>query len=322
MSMLFFADIVLANNGPHQGPIFPENTDACASCHRAHSALGIYLLAEGTTVYDFCTSCHNGSGANTNVVQGIFEGTVTDFGTHVDGVPGNGLNAGGYINVFSYTGRENRNTGWAPVTSRHNIVGLDTDSSYTAWGGGNVGPGTQIALDCTYCHNPHGSQNPDGTDRHRLLRNVVNGVPVGAIRNNEGGEHDYTALRYRDGFAGFCSACHTQYILKTSFYDAGDGKNLRRRIRHSVPQYLSRGDIRTGNGRPIAQNLNEHIQLPVEQQGYSAQIIGSNAVTCPTCHQVHGTNVVSSDTAKVAPANSTTLMRLKNRGVCQNCHQR
>lgn len=322
IALAFFANIALAKNGPHIGPIFPENTDACASCHRAHSADGIYLLAEGITVYDFCTSCHNGLGANTNVVQGRFEGTVTSFDTHTDGTPGNGLNAGGYINTYSYTGRENRTTGWGPVTSRHNIIGLDTDSYYVAWGGGVVGPGTQIALDCTNCHNPHGSENPDGTERHRILRNVVNGVNVGAIRNHEGDEHNYTAIKYRDGFAFFCSACHTQYKEKATYYDAGDGKGFKRRVRHTVPQYLERGNIRTGNGKSIAENLNEHVQLPVEQRSYTAQITGDNAVTCPTCHQVHGTNVQSSERSKVAPANSTTLMRLVNRGTCQNCHQR
>lgn len=322
LGLAFFSNTALAKSGPHIGPIFPENTDACASCHRIHTASGVYLLAEGTTIFGFCTSCHNGSGANTNVLQGRFEGTVTDFDTHTEGVPGNGLNAGGYIYAYSYTGRNSRTSGWAQVTSRHNINGLDTDTYYIAWGGGSVGPGFQIALDCTSCHNPHGTENADGSERYRILRNEVNGVDVATIKAHEEISHNYTSISYRDGIAGFCIACHTQYIKKSSYYDAGDGQGLQIRVRHSVPMYISRGDVRTGNQKTIAQNLNEHIQLPLEQTVFSDQASGDNRLTCLTCHQVHGTNVDNSENAKVAPANSTTLLRLKNRGVCQNCHQR
>lgn len=314
---------VTAKNGPHVGPDFPNNTDACAGCHRTHTALGIYLLAEGTTVYGFCTSCHNGTGANTNVVDGRFEGTVTDYGTQGDGTPGNGLNGGGFLNAFAYTGHSSRNTGWRSISSRHRMNGLDIETSFIAWGGGVTGPGTEMPLDCTSCHNPHGTENPDGSERYRILQNSVNGTEVGLIRAHETAGKDYTSNRYRDGFSSFCSACHTQYILKVSWYDAGDNKGGKVRFRHTVPSPLLIGDRKTGNAKTIAENLNEHIQLPLEQtDSYSSSARGSDILNCLTCHQVHGSSIDISSSAKVKPANSSTLLRLENRGVCQDCHQR
>lgn len=315
--------IAFAKAGPHQGPFFPENTDACANCHRMHTALGTYLITE-TSVFAFCTSCHNGTGANTNVIAGIFEGTVEGFNTHNHGEAGEGLNAGGFLNAFYYTGRSTRNTEWKATTSRHRINGLDNDGTFTAWGGGLLGPGTEMNLDCISCHNPHGTENSDGSDRYRILRNTVNGKVVGTIKSHESdhGATDYTKIQHKEGIVELCSACHTQYDNKSSWYDAGDGQGFTKRVRHTVPTPISNGDIRTGNGRPIAENLNNNIQVPVEQDTYTSQIKGSDSLTCLTCHQVHGTSSEVSDRAKVAPANSSTLLRLSGRRVCQNCHQR
>ncbi len=62
--------------GPHQGP-YPPTTDACASCHRSHTARRAYLLIGGgggggranpaivpmSSDEQFCYTCHNGTGA-------------------------------------------------------------------------------------------------------------------------------------------------------------------------------------------------------------------------------------------------------------------
>ena len=63
--------------GPHQGP-YPPTTDACASCHRSHTARRAYLLITGggggggrvnpaivpmSSDEQFCYTCHNGTGA-------------------------------------------------------------------------------------------------------------------------------------------------------------------------------------------------------------------------------------------------------------------
>src|SRR5512139_3530393 len=59
-----------ADNGPHGG--FTATTDACAGCHRVHSAQygGNALLK--TDPESLCMGCHDGSGAATNVEDGVY----------------------------------------------------------------------------------------------------------------------------------------------------------------------------------------------------------------------------------------------------------
>ncbi|TET54170.1 MAG: hypothetical protein E3J54_02660 [Actinobacteria bacterium] len=312
-----------AKNGPHIGPEFPENTDACAQCHRTHTAPGLFLLAEGLSVYDFCVSCHDGTGANTNVVDGRFEGTITDYGTQNDGTPGTGLNAGGFINAFKYTGRSERSSSWSGITSRHRMNGLDNELSFIAWGGGGSGPGTEMVLDCVSCHNPHGTENVNGSERYRILQNDINGDGIDTIlASNESDGKDYTSVRHRLGLSFFCSECHTQHTDKASMYASGDGKGRVERIRHTVPTPVLNGDKRTGNNKPMNVNLNTHVQLPIAQKTYTSYVKGADNMSCLTCHQVHGTTSEVSESAKISPTKDSALLRLKNRGVCQDCHQR
>lgn len=319
-------NVALAKNGPHAGPGMPQDTDACAGCHRAHTGTVAGLLKEGENVYSFCSSCHNGTGANANVLSGTFEGdqdiVYNGHNSRTDGEAGKGLNSGGFLQAAVYSGRSSRGN-FADITSRHNLEGLDGSGPWTAWGGGTDGPGTSITLKCTSCHDPHGTENSDGSERYRVLLNSVNGTAVGLIKSNEGATKDYTKDQYNTGTAAFCAACHTQYLGNPiTPYDAGDGKGTVTRYRHKVNVPLSNGDLKTGNGKPIAQNLNEHTPLPVEQSSFSATISGSDILVCLSCHQAHGTRATVSASATVAPANSSTLLRLNNRGVCQDCHQK
>src|SRR5512140_72423 len=69
------ATIALADNGPHGR--FNGSTEACASCHRAHQAVSTEgMLLATADVYSLCTSCHDGTGAITNVVDGYYEATT------------------------------------------------------------------------------------------------------------------------------------------------------------------------------------------------------------------------------------------------------
>lgn len=100
------ATTVTADNGPHGG--FNGSTDACASCHRAHSAQsadGFLLVA--SDIYSLCTSCHDGTGAYTNVVDGYYDTSAGDPGKAAfpggQGDAGHGLFGGGFVNARMLT---------------------------------------------------------------------------------------------------------------------------------------------------------------------------------------------------------------------------
>lgn len=142
---------VSANNGPHGG--YTLTTSACAGCHRAHTAISDSLLVEEDT-YALCTSCHGGT-VQTNVLNGTRTG---------DGAR---LNGGGFETL-----------GGIAVTSTHGVEGLGGGTGVgTAWGSqdgvGDGGVGVTGTLECTSCHNPHGSTN------YRILKDTNNGYPYG-----------------------------------------------------------------------------------------------------------------------------------------------
>lgn len=130
------ATIALADNGPHGG--FNGSTDACASCHRAHSAVsadGMLLVA--SDIYTLCTSCHDGTGAYTNVVDGYYDTTTpADPGKAAFaggwGDSGVGLFAGGFVNTRMLTdyGNASNEGGLASVTTN---AAADQNASLTSW---------------------------------------------------------------------------------------------------------------------------------------------------------------------------------------------
>lgn len=398
--LLLTPGIALANFGIHGG--YEMETDACAGCHRAHTAASsitwtdsagdsqsALLISTADEAFEFCFTCHgsDASGAATNVDDGFYESD--EYGT-----PGADLNGGG----FGHTS--------GGFSSTHTFNG----SSWGAWGGGatgldgviQLGYGTwqydlddvnyvpQIVMSCSSCHDVHGSAN------YRLLKDVVNGVRVGGyddsgdpqnpdptpfVISNEPGYptdgwrlHDlgaaqiagytpnYTEPMYAKapggdvakGISGWCIACHTQYMVNdgsTSIttpatlppvqggeyftgvvdpdgaYDANDGFGFVTRHRHPVNTEL---DTFLGPRALIEPTL------PVATA--STDTTWTDAwVDCLTCHVSHGTKTTMSGFANVAdstdpvadsgsggvdPANSSALLRLNDRGVCQDCHNK
>lgn len=169
--------VAMANFAIHGG--YTMETDACAGCHRAHtaassitwsvgSASGSALLnSTASEIYEFCYTCHDAVslGADTNVETGIYEGT--DYGTQFET-----LNGGGFDSTI--------------FTAQH----MYTGSSWFAYGGGvttdlvgNVGDNTAPSLEmsCSSCHDVHGSSN------YRILKDLVAGRNVGGYDPTEPG---------------------------------------------------------------------------------------------------------------------------------------
>ncbi len=265
MFLVAVPGVAMANYSIHGG--YAMNTDACAGCHRAHTAVSPITWSNtvGGTTYtgsallmsfapstdDFCYTCHGVGvlGANTNVEDGVYDGTDS---TGVN-IAGRDLNGGGFSpSRFSNT---------------HNPI---ADAWY-AYGGGTTGlhaddpndpsglllgasGGIYVDVSCSVCHDVHGSSN------YRLLKDSVNGVTVGGYaadgtpqpyvisaeigypvegwRLGTAGaaqmaayQPNYTSPRYAKapgsdpakGISAWCATCHTQYVVETSSYAANDG---------------------------------------------------------------------------------------------------
>ena len=71
-----FAGVAMADNGPHGS--FTATTDACASCHRVHTAQYGSNSLLVMNPESLCLSCHDGTGAGTNVEDGVYMQSGSD----------------------------------------------------------------------------------------------------------------------------------------------------------------------------------------------------------------------------------------------------
>jgi len=310
--VLLFAmvGIASANGGPHGG--YTATTDACAGCHRAHTASGAKLLVASDTTA-LCITCHgaSGNGADTNVEDGYFVATrsASTIGeantTNSNGV----LLGGGFTN---YKG--------AAVTSKHDVGIGGATAGTDAWGNGvNRGVAAAMSggasLSCASCHDPHGSPN------YRIIKETVNGNAVTVAQVDEGSANkDYDTEQWGDGQSNVCAACHSAYHVQS----AGSG---------SDSAVAANGGYAHRVGMPwnyLGVNVNP------ETTGYTdgnsvtvtvplATTAGGDTVECQTCHLPHGTSAAMTgfaNGANSATTNDSALLRLDNRGVCEACHQK
>ncbi len=356
LAVLVFAltpGVATANFGPHGG--YSMDTDSCAGCHRAHTAAsGItwtrsdntqgsaLLMSTASEVYQFCYTCHDsvGLGADTNVEEGVYEGTLAGNTT------GGRLNAGGF------------DAGMFPTSHMY------TGASWFAYGGatdagllGNLGDGDpQIVMSCTSCHDVHGSSN------YRLLKDRVNGRTVGGYDPAAAGftpenpmptpwvvsaepgypamgwllhepgaaqmaayQPNYTTpmhakapgLNTARGISGWCSACHIQYMQPTgAVFDTsltpGEGGT------ETLVVDTARGyDSNDGFGaavrhrHPINVDLAGYLgprPINVNAPGLALSHDPGNAgvneasdwMSCLTCHVAHGSSSEMTGYANVA----------------------
>lgn len=182
-AMVLTPGVAFANYSVHGS--YTMSTDACAGCHRAHTAASsitwtktdgstggsALLLGTASTIDAFCYTCHGTAmlGADTNVFDGVYE---ADDGVAADDTLnsfGQDLNGGGFDPAMFPTQHYPNNTTWV------------------AYGGGTTGRdstgliitgGEQVVIGCSVCHDTHGSSN------YRLLKDVVNGVTVGGYTDS------------------------------------------------------------------------------------------------------------------------------------------
>lgn len=272
------------------------------------------------------------------------------------------LNGGGFMYVDSKA-----------ITSRHNADPADDmrrpwgfNGSGTGSGGTSSNTGQNNAtmanpLQCTSCHNPHGTTN------YRLLKESVNGNTVnvkawynGAATVNEGArglESGAPADKYTQNYYGsagtggaptattgslssLCGACHTAYPSAgaSSGYTAGGVTHYRHKTEMPFTDW-SNPDTARVSSNPETSPITGFPALRLASMS-GAGAGSNNVVTCLTCHRVHGTSTTMSGYAlKISggglgdadltpsqaptydPSSTSTLLYTNNRGMCQACHQ-
>ncbi len=319
--------IVHADNGPHGG--YTATTDACAGCHRTHTASGPNLLL-APSITELCYTCHGSAstGADTNVANGIYLDRDATPGEG-DGEVNRGLKGGGFVSA-------RMDTDWdgvanaAPVTSSHIL-----DGSGTAWGGGDVGsgPGPTLTLSCVSCHNPHGRAGTNGAPTYRILRAIpydsgstAVDVPdvdpkaytITATDGKYFGE-DYTDVSGQDlteALANWCATCHDRYLAPAGSGSTASGDPIFS-YRHKSVGTSSCSTCHTMHGGSLPEGNGTYMH---------------RAMTCLTCHVAHGTTAtmtgwasrVSWPDGTSSPSGDarSSLLRVDNRGVCQLCHEK
>jgi predicted CXXCH cytochrome family protein len=328
--------LVSANAGPHGN--YSAITDACAGCHRAHTAPARPLLVEDEPA--LCLSCHGAAAtaANTNVEDGLYSNRsgVAGLGNY-----GDPLHGGGFVRWQSYY---SDTATLVTTTSKHAGAFTGGNTAVGSWGlltttgsitgtAGVQGASINGGFACSSCHNPHGNTN------WRMLNTNINGMTVTVMASSgiSGSppitspvSAPYTGLNhnYGSGIASFCEACHPAY--HSTRYDdvlnkhAGERESTRATTQATYATMQFTGYQGYGDTRPYP--------LPPADTNGDGNVRG---LTCLTCHTAHGTSASMTGFAALvpnspqglsypghSPTGDSALLRLPNRGVCEVCHRK
>ncbi|MBO8169845.1 MAG: cytochrome c3 family protein [Thermoanaerobacteraceae bacterium] len=117
---------------------YTKDTDACASCHATHTAVGESLL-QWYSVYDTCMACHDGTVSSTYNVQ---EGQYPDGSPLPGGMFGTGNEA--FLSNHNVTGAV---TIAAAPGGSTKATKFDDNGNPLNW---------SVEFGCESCHSPHG----------------------------------------------------------------------------------------------------------------------------------------------------------------------
>lgn len=128
--------------GPVESPHGPYAlaSDSCAGCHRAHAGQGRQLLAGGESQSVLCFSCHDGTGASSDIASEYYDPNIppddpatASFYSHSAGSPS--AHSGGMTDEFA--GVLNRHAECGDCHNPHTVSAAapaPTDSGWTASG--------------------------------------------------------------------------------------------------------------------------------------------------------------------------------------------
>ena len=286
--------------GPHGN--YTNDTASCGQCHNTHSASGGHLIANMAAgaenfVYRVCVYCHKSGGQSKyDVVNGAVSSTKTS-------------NACGFSNTYIEV------VGSTPVASKHDVAGAEGGKFWAP--GYSTQEANYLELTCASCHDPH-----SGADR--AFRSTILGVPVAPAMSMMVSSGD-ESIRYESGWNEFCGACHQDFLQTAAGagdVDSGDYSSMKR---HRVD--MNPSDYGGVNSTSWSRGFvpQPSTKLPLENNNDDGSLTQPQAVSCMTCHFGHSTTKTSNVTfsrTDGSTSNSSALLRLANRGVCQACHNK
>lgn len=315
MVLLVSAVNALALN-PHGN--YTTDTSACAMCHKTHTAQSQHLIGfvpsyTGSVTnpndnYKLCTYCHRAASAAGQSIYDEIDGRIQDGSTTSGSVWATA--AGGFEKMPTLEGPEsiiNDTTDLITTTSRHEVY--QPNNTLVSIPGNNQSTNATIELQCVSCHDPHGTTNGRqllttykrlNPDNATWTTVTVTGITIGVT--NQG--HNETT-QANDTISNFCGACHVDYMQDAagSGSTAGQSGIYSSAYRHRVADQSTSVPVTGASGY----NGSKFV-LPTSSTG---------DLVCTTCHSAHGTL-----SSSVNSGGSSSILRMDERGVCQNCHNK
>jgi len=340
--------------GPHGG--YGNTPDQCSICHRTHTAQAPKLLKQDQQA--LCYTCHGTGGANTDVKDGAgpggaglrgggFVNTLMDTAMTGTPVPA--------VATSSHTVDGTSGTMWGSGTYTSTVIagkagvtlecGNCHDPHMPTWSpDGGTTLYTQYRM-LSGSPRESGAIGENGQARYWYLSipedQTKHGVVMSYTQTYISSTHEVqdnrpdTSYQTTDRVGEFCALCHTRYMTGTIVVNSADSHA-------STTGFTSSGDavFKFQHATRESSCSTCHVSPPTGMQP-PADSTHSNAWSrprCLDCHVSHGTSAAMGSNSRaiswpgsVVPGgsgqptegnNRSSLLRLNNRGVCTQCHEK